>query len=106
MRPGVYKCATCRQQFTVTVGTIFESSKVGLHKWPHAIHLMCASKKGMSAHQLHRDVGVQYKTAWFICHRIRNGGGEGWWRLTRRRPAGSRKGGDEDDRLNARLAGR
>lgn len=71
VRPGVYKCATCRKQFTVTVGTIFEGSKVGLHKWLYAIHLMCASKKGMSAHQLHRDLGVQYKTAWFICHRIR-----------------------------------
>jgi len=71
VRPGVYKCADCRKQFTVTVGTIFESSKVGLHKWLKAIFLMCSSKKGISANQLSRDLGVQYKTAWFLCHRIR-----------------------------------
>lgn len=71
VRKGVWKCAGCRSQFTVTVGTIFEDSHIPLHKWLLAIHLMCASKKGMSAHQLHRMLGVTYKSAWFMCHRIR-----------------------------------
>lgn len=71
VRRGVYKCAACRRQFTVTVGTIFEGSKVGLDKWLYAIHLMCASEQGVSAHQLHRQLDVQYKTARLICHRIR-----------------------------------
>lgn len=71
VRKGVYKCRECREQFTVTIGTIFEDSKVPLHKWLLAIHLLCASKKGMSAHQLHRMLGVAYKTAWFMAHRIR-----------------------------------
>lgn len=72
-RKGVYKCRekACRKQFTVTVGTIFESSHIPLRKWLMAIHLLCASKKGMSAHQMHRMLGVTYKTAWFMCHRIR-----------------------------------
>ena len=63
--------ATARSQFTVTVGTIFERSKVPLSKWWFAIHLMASSKKGMSAHQLHRMIGVTYQTAWFMEHRIR-----------------------------------
>lgn len=67
----LWKCAKCRKQFTVTVGTIFESSHVGLDKWLLAFYLLCASKKGMSAHQLHRMLGVTYKTAWFIFHRVR-----------------------------------
>jgi transposase-like protein len=67
----LWKCAACRKQYTVTVGTIFESSHVGLHKWLLAFYLLCSSKKGMSAHQLHRMLGVQYKTAWFLFHRIR-----------------------------------
>jgi transposase-like protein len=67
----VYFCGHCRQQYTVTVGTVFERSKVALHKWVLATHLLCASKKGMSAHQLHRMLGVTYKTAWFMAHRIR-----------------------------------
>lgn len=71
VRPGVYKCAECREQFTVTVGTIFEDSHIPLNKWLLAIHLLCASKKGMSAHQLHRMLGLTYKTAWFMAHRIR-----------------------------------
>ena len=71
VRPGVYKCAKCREQFTVTVGTIFEDSHIPLNKWLLAIHLLCASKKGMSAHQLHRMLDVTYKTAWFMAHRIR-----------------------------------
>ncbi len=70
-RPGVYKCNECRDPFTVTVGTIFERSKIPLNKWVLASHLMAASKKGMSAHQLHRMLGVTYKTAWFMAHRIR-----------------------------------
>jgi transposase-like protein len=70
-RPGVYKCNECREPFTVTVGTVFERSKIGLHKWVLAAHLMASSKKGMSAHQLHRMLGVTYKTAWFMAHRIR-----------------------------------
>lgn len=72
-RPGLYKCAEyrCRRQFTVTVGTVFERSRVPLNKWLIAVHMMCASKKGISAHQLHRMLGVTYKTAWFMAHRIR-----------------------------------
>jgi hypothetical protein len=79
-RKGLWKCSACRKPFTVTVGTIFEDSKIPLHKWLFAIYLMCSSKKGMSAHQLWRNLwGVDeegnqlgsYKTAWFMCHRIR-----------------------------------
>ena len=70
-RPGLYYCNACKAQFTVTVGTIFERSKVPLNKWVLAFHLMCSSKKGVSAHQLHRTLGVTYKTAWFMAHRIR-----------------------------------
>jgi transposase-like protein len=70
-RAGLYQCAECREQFTVTVGTVFERSKIPLNKWLLATHLMCASKKGVSAHQLHRMMGVTYKTAWFMAHRIR-----------------------------------
>lgn len=70
-RPGLYKCADCREPFTVTVGTIFERSKIGLHLWLQAVYLMSASKKGISAKQLERMLGVTYKTAWFMCHRIR-----------------------------------
>lgn len=67
----VWKCRACRKQFTVMVGTIFESSHVPLNKWLAAFYLLCSSKKGMSAHQLHRSIGVTYKTAWFIFHRVR-----------------------------------
>ena len=70
-RPGLYQCNSCREQFTVTVGTVFERSKIGLHKWLLATHLLCASKKGMIAKQIERMLGVTYKTAWFMCHRIR-----------------------------------
>lgn len=70
-RKGLWKCATCRKQYTVTVGTIFEASRIPLNKWLLAIHLMCSSKKGMSAHQLHRMLGITYKSAWFMAHRIR-----------------------------------
>ncbi|MBI5277626.1 MAG: IS1595 family transposase [Burkholderiales bacterium] len=70
-RPGLYKCKDCYEQFSVTVGTVFERSKIALNVWLQAVHLMCASKKGMSAKQLERMLGVTYKTAWFMCHRIR-----------------------------------
>ena len=72
-RPGLYHCASCRRQFTVTVGTVYERSKIPLHKWLLATFLLCSSKKGMSAHQLHRMLKVTYKTAWFMEHRIREG---------------------------------
>lgn len=71
VRKGVLKCKACREQFTVTVGTIFEDSHIPLNKWLMAIHLLCASKKGMSAHQLHRMLEITYKSAWFMAHRIR-----------------------------------
>jgi len=70
-RPGLLCCADCREQFSVTVGTVFERSKIPLSKWLAAAYLLCSSKKGMSAHQLHRTLGVTYKTAWFLAHRIR-----------------------------------
>lgn len=70
-RIGLRKCAECRKQFTVKVGTIFESSHVPLHKWLQAIHLLASSKKGISANQLHRTLEVSLKTAWFMGHRIR-----------------------------------
>ena len=70
-RPGLYYCNACKGTFTVTVGTVFERSKVPLNKWLLATHLLCSSKKGMSAHQIHRMLGVTYKTAWFMAHRIR-----------------------------------
>jgi len=71
MRPGLWKCSGCRKTFRVTVGTIFEDSHIPLHRWMMAIHLMCASKKGISAHQLHRMLGLGYRAAWFMAHRIR-----------------------------------
>jgi len=70
-RPGVYKCRACRDQFTVTVGTLFERSKIPLNVWLQAVYLLCSSKKGISSHQLHRTLGITYKTAWFMSHRIR-----------------------------------
>lgn len=70
-RHGLYKCAACRGQFTVRMGTIFEESHLPLHKWLQAIHLLCSSKKGISSHQLHRVLECTYKTAWFLSHRIR-----------------------------------
>lgn len=70
-RAGLWFCNACRKQFTVTVGTLFERSKVPLHKWLLAVHMLTSSKKGMSANQLHRMLGVTYKTAWFMSHRIR-----------------------------------
>ncbi len=71
VRPGVYKCKSCRKQFTVRIGTIFEESKIPLRKWLMAIHLMTSSKKGISSHQIAREIDVTQKSAWFLCHRIR-----------------------------------
>jgi transposase-like protein len=70
-RPGLYKCYNCKGHFTVTVGTLFEGSKIPLHKWFLAVYFLCASKKGMSSCQIERMLGVTYKTAWFMTHRIR-----------------------------------
>lgn len=70
-RPGLYYCNECKGQFTVTVGTVFERSKLPLSKWWLAMHLMAASKKGMSAHQMSRMLGISYKSTWFMMHRIR-----------------------------------
>ena len=70
-REGLYKCKSCRAQFTVTVGTVFEKSRVPLNKWLIAVYLMASSKKGISSKQLERTLGVTYKTAWFMTHRIR-----------------------------------
>jgi transposase-like protein len=75
-RVGVYKCYACRKPFTVKVGTIFESSHIPLHIWLQAMHLLCSSKKGMSANQLHRILGVTLKSAWFMAHRIREAMGD------------------------------
>ncbi|MEW5910957.1 MAG: IS1595 family transposase [Thermodesulfobacteriota bacterium] len=70
-RKGLLKCGHCRKQFTVTVGTLFERSKIPLHKWLLAAYLLCSSKKGISAHQLHRMLGITYKSIWFLVHRLR-----------------------------------
>jgi len=70
-RAGLYQCAECREQFTVTVKTVFERSKIPLTKWLAALFLMTASKKGISAHQVHRMLGVSYKSTWFMMHRLR-----------------------------------
>lgn len=70
-RPGLLRCRACKKQFTVTTGTVFEASHIPLSKWLHALYLLRASKKGMSAHQLHRMLGITYKSAWFMAHRLR-----------------------------------
>jgi transposase-like protein len=70
-RPGVYQCNECREQFTVTVKTVFERSKIPLTKWLAGLFLLTASKKGVSAHQIHRSLGLSYKSAWFMMHRLR-----------------------------------
>jgi transposase-like protein len=71
MGKGWYHCQPCREKFTVRVGTLYERSHIPLRKWLLATHLVTSSKKGISAHQLHRMLGVTYKTAWFMAHRIR-----------------------------------
>lgn len=110
-RPGLCQCRSCRKQFSVTVGTLFERSKIPLHKWLLATYLLTSSKKGMSTHQLHRMLGITYKSAWFMTHRIREAmreptakgdmGGEGstveadetfWGGLNTKRRAQGKKG--------------
>jgi hypothetical protein len=78
-RPGFFQCNAreCRKQFTVMVGTLFERSHISLNKWLMAAFLMCASKKGISTHQLHRMIGVSYKSTWFMTHRLRKAMREG-----------------------------
>jgi transposase-like protein len=71
-RPGLYACKGCRGHFSVTVGTVYERSHIPLNKWLMAAFLMASSKKGISAHQGHRMLGITYKSAWFMCHRIRH----------------------------------
>jgi transposase-like protein len=71
VRHGLKKCGKCRKQFTVRVGTVFESSHIPLHKWFQGAHLLCSSKKGISSHQLHRTLDITYEAAWFMSHRIR-----------------------------------
>src|SRR4030066_238481 len=71
VREGVWKCKVCRKQFTVTVGTIFADSHIPLYQWLSAIQFLCASKKGISACQLHRMLDITSKSAWFMAHRIR-----------------------------------
>jgi transposase-like protein len=72
-RAGVFRCAEkeCRKDFTVTMKTVMERSKIALHKWLQAFHLMCSSKKGVSAHQMHRTMDITYEAAWFMAMRIR-----------------------------------
>lgn len=70
-RIGLRKCSDCRKQFTVKIGTVFESAHIPLHKMLQAVYLLCSSKKGISSHQLHRILGIQYNSAWFLTHRIR-----------------------------------
>src|SRR5580704_19385732 len=72
-RPGVFRCAEkeCRKDFTVTMKTVMERSHIALHKWLQGFHMMASSKKGVSAHQLHRTLGITYRSAWFMEHRIR-----------------------------------
>lgn len=78
-RPGVFRCAEkeCRKDFTVTMKTVMERSHIALHKWLQAFHLMTSSKKGISAHQLHRTLAIGYEAAWFMAHRIREAMREG-----------------------------
>jgi transposase-like protein len=71
VRKGVWKCKDCRSQFTVTIGTVFAETHIPLNKWLYGIHLMCSSKKGVSALQLSRTLEITYKSAWFMAHRVR-----------------------------------
>ena len=70
-RPGVYKCGYCRRQFTVTAATVLERSKIPLHIWLKAAYLLCSSTESISTHQLHKIVGISYKSAWLLTRRIR-----------------------------------
>jgi len=86
-RLGLYRCGPCKRKFTIKVGTVLESSHVPLTQWLQAIYLMVSSKKGISSHQIMRTFGVQYKTAWFVTHRIREAMREPGW------PTGGKLGG-------------
>ena len=68
---SLFKCKGCKKQFTVTIGTIFEGSKIPLRKWFAAIYLMCAFKRGISAYEVHVQARITYKSAWYICYRVR-----------------------------------
>src|SRR5438067_13009091 len=70
-RMGLWRCGPCKRQFRVTIGTVFHSAHIPLNLWFQSMHLLCASKKGVSSHQIHRILGVTYKTAWFMTHRLR-----------------------------------
>lgn len=70
-RRGLYQCSSCREQFTVTVKTVFERSKIPLSKWLAALFLLTASKEGVAARQVHRSLGISYKSSWFMMHRLR-----------------------------------
>lgn len=82
---GMFLCNGCREKFSARVGSVMERSHIPVHKWLLAIHLMAASKKGMSAKQIERMLGISYKSAWFLCHRIREAHGyahdlgSDWW---------------------------
>jgi len=108
-RPGLYYCNECQSQFTVTVGTVLERSKIPLTKWLMAAHMFNAGKNGVSAHEIHRQLGITYKTAWFMMHRLREAmnelnpgamGGQGqsvqadetWYGNSSKRAKGYRKG--------------
>lgn len=67
----LFKCKACKRQFSVTKGTIFEDSHIPLRTWITVMYRMCSSKKGVSAHQIHREFGLSYESAWFMCHRVR-----------------------------------
>ena len=71
IRVGLHRCGHCKGQFTVKVGTVFEHARMPLHKMLQAVYLVTSSKKGVSAHQLHRTLEITYKSAWFLLHRIR-----------------------------------
>ena len=77
IRIGLWRCGSCKRQFTVKIGTVFEHMRIPLHKALQAVYLMTSSKKGISSHQLHRVLEVTYKTAWFLTHRIREAMREG-----------------------------
>jgi transposase-like protein len=78
---SLYKCRTCKRQYTATVGTFFQDSHIPLSKWFVAIFLMVSWKKGISAHQLHRELGITYRAAWFMCHRVREARKDGEFSL-------------------------
>jgi len=96
-REGLYKCGKCRKQFTVTVGTLFEKSKIPLNIWLQAAYYMCASKKGVSSHQLHRMLDVTYKTAWFMTHRLREAMKDPVFQSTYRKLGGNGKVVEADE---------